>query len=132
MFTLRHVLLAASLLAGTSGIALAQGAAVFDPAQLPTTHGTVAEYSLTPRGEVDGLILQDGTEVHLPPHLSTQLVYAVKPGDAVTMHGLKALAIPMVQAMSVTNDATGQKVVDTGPPGTGQGGLVGLRYRVSR
>ena len=114
-----HILLAASLLAGVSGIALAQNAATYDPDQLPTTRGKVAEYSLTPRGDVDGLILADGTEVHLPPHLGTQLVYAVRPGDAVTIHGLRARTIPMVQAMSVSNDATGRSVTDTGSAGPG-------------
>jgi hypothetical protein len=113
----RHVLLAAMLLAGAGGIAAAQNAATYDPGQLPATKGKVAEYSLTPRGDVDGLILSDGTEVHLPPHLGTQLVYVAKPGDAVTIHGLRARALPMVQAMSVSNDATGRVVVDTGPGG---------------
>ncbi len=114
-----HVLLAATLLAGAAGIAGAQTDSPYDPARLPTTRGTVAGYSLTPRGDVDGLILADGTEVHRPPHLGTQLVYAVKPGDAVTIHGLRARAIPMVQAMSVTNDATGNTVTDNGPDGPG-------------
>jgi hypothetical protein len=86
---------------------------------LPAMQGKVAEYSLTPRGDVDGLILTDGTEVHLPPHLGTQLVFAVKPGDSVTIHGLRARAIPMVQAMSVSNDATGNTVTDNGPGGPG-------------
>ena len=116
----RHILLAATLLAGGVGAAVAQNAATYDPAQLPAIQGKVAEYSLTPRGDVDGLILADGTEVHTPPHLGTQLVYAVKPGDAVTIRGLRARAIPMVQAMSVKNDATGATVTDTGaggPPG---------------
>lgn len=84
--------------------------AVYDPAQLPVTKGKVAQYSLTPRGDVDGLILDDGTEVHFPPFASTQLVFAVKPGDAVTIHGLKAKALPMVMAMSITNDASGATV----------------------
>ena len=53
---------------------MAQNAASYDPGQLPPIEGKVAEYSLTPRGDVDGLILADGTEVHLPPHLGTQLV----------------------------------------------------------
>ncbi len=117
----RHWLLAATLLAGGVGAAVAQNAAIYDPAQLPAIRGRVAEYSLTPRGDVDGLILADGTEVHLPPHLGTQLVYAVKPGDAVTIRGLKARAIPMVRAMSVKNDATGDTVTETGaggPPGS--------------
>jgi hypothetical protein len=116
----RYILLAATLLTGAAGAAIAQNATTFDPTQLPATQGKVAEYSLTPSGDVDGLILTDGTEVHLPPHLGTQLVFAVKPGDAVTIHGLRARAIPMVQAMSVTNDATGNTVTDTGaggPPG---------------
>jgi hypothetical protein len=111
------MLLAATLLTGAASAAIAQNAATYDPSQLPATHGKVAEYSLTPNGDVDGLILTDGTEVHLPPHLGTQLVFAVKPGDAVTIHGLRARAIPMVQAMSVTNDATGNTVTDSGAGG---------------
>jgi hypothetical protein len=114
---MRHVLLAATLLAASTGAAMAQNEPTYDPGQLPATRGTVAEYSLTPRGDVDGLILTDGTEVHLPPHLGTELVYAVKPGDAVTVHGLRARALPMVQAMSVKNDKTGSTVTDNGPGG---------------
>jgi hypothetical protein len=111
----RDILLAATLLAGNFGTAMAQDTATNDAGQLPAIQGKVAEYSLTPRGDVDGLILTDGTEVHLPPHLGTQLVYAVKPGDAVTIRGLKARAISMVQAISVKNDATGTAVTDNGP-----------------
>jgi hypothetical protein len=114
----RHILLAATLLAGTAGAAvLAQEIATYDPRQLPAIQGKVAQYSLTPRGDVDGLILEDGTEVHVPPHLGIQLVFAVKPGDQVTVHGLKARSIAMVQAMSVTNDATDGTVTDNGPNG---------------
>jgi len=137
MSRLRTTLLAATLLAGVGGVAVAQmetGAATpsaptsaatqsaparastYDPQQLPATKGRVAQYSLTPRGDVDGLILDDGTEVHMPPHLGAQLAALVKPGDAVTVHGLKARALPLVQAMEVTNDASGQSVTDAGPP----------------
>ena len=113
----RPALFAAALLAGGAGIAIAQNAATYDPGQLPAIKGRVAEYSLTPRGDVDGLIMADGLEVHLPPHLGTQLVFAVKPGDAVTIHGLRARVLPMVQAMSVSNDASGATVTDAGPGG---------------
>jgi hypothetical protein len=107
----RNLLLAATLLtAGVGGAAMAQKGPVYDPAQLPESKGKVAQYSLTPRGDVDGLILADGTEVNVPPGLSTQLVFAVKPGDAVTIHGLKAKALPLVMAASITNDATGATV----------------------
>jgi hypothetical protein len=98
-------------------------APIYDPQQLPAIKGTVSRYTLTPRGDVDGLILSDGTEVHFPPHLSTQLVYAVKPGDAVTVRGLKALSLPMIAAVSITNDASGQVVIDNSPgPGPGRKG----------
>jgi hypothetical protein len=109
---LRYLLLAATLMtAGGGGVAMAQkGGPLFDPAQLPETKGKVAQYSLTPRGDVNGLILADGTEVHVPPGLSTQLAFAVKPGDQVTIHGLKAKAVPLIMAGSITNDATGASV----------------------
>lgn len=100
----------------------------FDVGQLPATRGTVKYFTLTPRGDVDGFLLTDGTQVHVPPHLSTQLVAAVRIGDAVTVRGLRAAAIPMVAAMAVTGDASGQTVVDMGPadgpgdrPGRGPG-----------
>ena len=93
---LKYALLAATLIAGGSGVALAQRASTYDLSQLPEVKGKVAQYLLTPRGDVDGLILADGTEVHVMPRLSTQLVFAVKPGDVVTIHGLKARAVPMV------------------------------------
>jgi hypothetical protein len=111
-----QILLAVTLLAGGVGVAVAQNAATYDPNQLPAIKGQVTEYSLTPRGDVDGVILQDGTQVHLPPHLGTQLVQVVKPGDAVTVRGLKAQALPLIQALSVTSDSSGQVVIDNGPP----------------
>ena len=97
-------------------MALAQTAPPGEPTEVK---GTVAQYSMTPRGAVDGLILVDGTEVLMPPHLSTQLVFAVRPGDAVTIQGVKTVANPVVTAVSLTNDATGA-VVDTRPPGPAQ------------
>jgi hypothetical protein len=118
----RYPLLLGALIAAT---VLASGAAIYaqtagplwDPAQLPATRGTVKQYTLTPRGDVDGLILNDGTEVKLPPHLTGQIVFAIRPGDAVTIRGLKAFALPLVDAASVTNDTTGATVIDNGPPG---------------
>src|SRR5438128_2566594 len=115
MRTIRSLPGAALLMAGITGAAFGQAGPAYDPQQLPALQGKVAQYSLTPRGDVDGLILDDGTEIRLPPHLGAQLVYAIKPGDRVTVHGLKARAIPMVQAISVTNDATGAAVTDNGP-----------------
>ena len=112
----RLVKLAAMLLAGGVGAAFAQSAATYNPNQLPAIKGQVAQFSLTPRGDVDGVILQDGTQVHLPPHLGGQIVQVVKPGVAVTARGLKPQALPLIQALAITNDSSGQAVVDNGPP----------------
>lgn len=116
MSRMKTALLAATLLAG-SAAAWAQSDPTYDPAQLPETKGKVAQYTLTPRGDVDGLILEDGTEVNTTPRISTQLVFAIKPGDSVTIHGLKAKALPLVAAGSITNDTSGVTVIDQ--PGRG-------------
>lgn len=98
-----------------------------DPGQLPAYHGQVQLFTLTPRGDIDGLVLTDGTEVKTPPHLSTEIALVVRPGDAVTIHGLKAAKLPLIQAISVTNDRDGKSVVDKGPvafPSTVNGDVV--------
>jgi hypothetical protein len=106
--------LLAGMLIGATGAALAQQAPPNDAAKM--FKGTVAQYSLTPGGDVDGLILADGTEVFWPPHFSTQLVFSIRPGDAVTIQGSKVGVTPMVAAESVTNDATSVMVANMGPP----------------
>jgi hypothetical protein len=109
---------------GTSPPAHAQTVGtVWDSSQLPETRGTVRQYTLTPRGDVDGLILTDGAEVKLPPHLTGQIVFAIRPGDAVSIRGLRAHAIPLIDAASITNVGTGKSVVENGPPdGPDRGG----------
>ena len=73
---------------------------------------------------MDGLILQDGTQVQLPPHLGSELVFTARPGDAVTVRGLRAIGVPLVAAVSVRNDASGAEVLDAG--GGPHGGEVAL------
>ncbi|SEP46802.1 hypothetical protein SAMN04487843_12419 [Methylobacterium sp. ap11] len=111
---LRAAGLAALLLA--AGPAAAQDASVWDPGTLPETKGTVKQYTLTPRGEVDGLILADGTEVKLPPRLSGAVVFTVRPGDAVSVRGMRARALPLVDGAQIRNEATGATLVTLGGP----------------
>lgn len=132
----RSVLLCALALLGLPGAAPAQTAPpspagpnpqlpaapkpLYDPQQLPAYTGQVRQFTLTPRGDIDGMVLGDGTEIKTPPHLSTQLAYSIKPGDSVTVHGLHAASLPLVQAVSVTDDANGRTIIDDGPPGPGR------------
>ncbi len=120
---LAALVLAAPMVAGVAGIAVAQmrppaglAAGNFDPAQLPEFKGKVAQFTLAPHGSVDGLILDDGTEVQVPQHLSNALVFSVKPGDMISIRGLKARNVAMVSAVTITNVASGA-VIGGGPTG---------------
>jgi hypothetical protein len=134
----KAALFVGSAIFATAGVGLAQNppqpaagqpptpaaaqAPLYDAQQLPAEHGQVQQFTLTPRGDIDGLILTDGTEVKTPPHLSTQIAFSVKPGDTVTIHGLRAAALPLVEAVSITDEATDRTIVDNGPPGPGRPG----------
>jgi hypothetical protein len=65
-------------------------------------------------GDVDGFILRDGTEVAFPPHLTSQIVFAIRPGDAVSVRGLKARALPLIDGNSDTNLVSGVTVTEGG------------------
>jgi hypothetical protein len=55
--------------------------------EVKEVHGTVLQYLLNPRGEVDGLLLEDGTFIKFPPHLERELAQVAKPNDEVTVIG---------------------------------------------
>jgi hypothetical protein len=88
---------------------------------IPTTTGTVRHFTLTSSGELDGIILDDGTEVDVPPHLSAQLAAAVRLGDSVRVRGYGPWFEPVIRAASITDVASGGLVIDTGPPPPGFG-----------
>jgi len=85
----------------------------------PSVTGTVQQYLLNPHGEVEGLLLKDGTVVRFPPHLGTALAGIVRPGDDVTVVGFFGPVTPhggAVKALTITNAKTNQTVVDQPPP----------------
>lgn len=100
------------MLAGLAGIHWAK--------QAPSLHGTVQQYLLTPHGEVNGVLLEDGTVVKFPPHLGASLAEIARPGDAVAVVGIVGPATPYgraIKAFTITNTKTGQSLVDR-PPST--------------
>jgi hypothetical protein len=88
-------------------------AALYDPRQFPAIRGDLERLTLTARGDIDGFILKDGTEVKTAPGLSTQIAFAIKPGDRITVHGLRAAALPLVRAVSITDEVTHRTVADS-------------------
>jgi hypothetical protein len=120
---IRPALLAAALLASRVGIAAAQQPPPPPPPvwgqQPATVTGTLRQFELTPSGELEGFILDNGTEVHLPPHLTPQLTAAVRPGDQVEVRGWQSVTPGLVIGTSVAGMRSGQTVVDQGPPPPG-------------
>ena len=73
----------------------------------PVAEGVVARYLLDPRGEVEGLLLQDGTQMHITSRASDKLLQAIKPGHQVRVHGRRLPGSPLVQADVILNASTG-------------------------
>lgn len=76
--------------------------------------GTLSRLTINPEGEVDGFVLTDGTLVGLPPHLGTQLIALVRPGDRVTVAGERRVGDDL-HAHVVRNDRTGASLSDQPP-----------------
>lgn len=86
----------------------------------PLLTGRIQQWLVNPNGEVDGLLLADGTQVAFPPHLSAEVLRTLKPGETVQVAGWRAPHVPVVRAASLTASATGRSVADAGP---GPGGM---------
>jgi hypothetical protein len=91
------------------------GAAQAAWGQQANIQGVVKAFKMTPVGDLEGMILTDGTEIHVPPHLSSQLAAAVRPGEAVRVVGWRSSVSNFIVATSLTGQR-GQSVVDQGPP----------------
>jgi hypothetical protein len=79
-----------------------------------SVEGIVNRYLVNPHGEVDGVLLSNGTQIKFPPHMSADLTRAVKPNDKITAPGRPERA-PVFTAFSITNASTGQTVVESRP-----------------
>lgn len=78
-----------------------------------TLDGRVQQWLLNPNGEIDGLLLVDGTQVAFPPHLSASVQQTMKPGDAVQVSGWRTPGAPVLRAASLS--ANGRSVVGQPP-----------------
>ncbi len=84
----------------------------------PVVTGRIQQWLVNPNGEVDGLLLADGTQVAFPPHLSAAVLQALKPGDNVQVSGWRAPNVPVVRAATLTSTANNRSVTDQ-PPALG-------------
>lgn len=79
-----------------------------------TIDARVSAYLLSPEAEVAGLLLDDGTQARLPPHLGDQLAALVRPGDSVGVVGEREPG-GALRAMSITARSSGRTLVDAPP-----------------
>jgi hypothetical protein len=86
-----------------------------DPEHLPHVTAKVERFLLNPHGDVDGMILTNGIEVHSPPHLSDEIRAEIRPGDGVTVRGVRPRSADMISAVAI-DTADGKRVLDNGPP----------------
>lgn len=77
---------------------------------LISLHGKAIRYLINPFGEVDGLFLDNGTLVKLPPHLSQDVAELVKPGDAVALQ-VAPEGGSSFEAYSITNTKSNQTLL---------------------
>lgn len=85
-----------------------------NPDYLPKTVGTLDRFLLNPKADIDGLLLTDGTEIHMPPHLSSQLLATLTPGAKLTVHGVKTQRGGVIVAVAI-DPAQGERIADAGP-----------------
>jgi hypothetical protein len=84
-----------------------------DPQSLPETSGILTKMLFNVHGYVDGFLLDDERQVHFPPHMSDELVSAVKVGEKVKVHGVKPRSVNLLVAASITS-ASGKVISDHG------------------
>jgi hypothetical protein len=86
-----------------------------DPDYLPEHSGTFERFLLNPHGETDGMILSDGTEVHFPPHLSAEMLTAIRLGTKpkVKVRGVRPRGSELIAAVAIDTD--GKRILDRGP-----------------
>ena len=85
-----------------------------DPAELPVVSGRVAQFTINRRGDVDGVLLEDDRQVHVPPHLGPALEKLVAVGDAIEARYVKPRGAALFAAVSISN-ADGKTLLDEGP-----------------
>jgi len=85
-----------------------------------TVTGTIERFTAAPKGEIDGMVLSDGTVVHWPPHQERLFTTIVKKGDRVRVVGfdeIKPKGERVLVVRSVTNLATKMtRVNEDAPP----------------
>jgi hypothetical protein len=83
---------------------------VLDPPSMdkpPVADGIVDRYLLNPRGDVSGLLLRDGSQMHVTFRAAQDLTKVIQPGDRVRVHGRRDSDSPLVKPDVIINVTDG-------------------------
>jgi hypothetical protein len=104
---------------GVAGISAATSSPPAPPPE--TSHaramqvkGRITRFLINPNGDVDGLLLDDRTQVTFPPHVGAQLTAKRKEGDRVSIDGARIGTLPLIRAATIELP-DGDKVTDAPP-----------------
>ncbi|MBS0171564.1 MAG: hypothetical protein JSR62_14535 [Nitrospira sp.] len=100
------MLLGLTLSVQLSALAEADDSAPVSPAAL-VAEATVSSYLLNARGQVTGLLLADGVQVHITLRASADTLTHVKTGDRIRIYGLRREEIPLILPDHIENLTTG-------------------------
>lgn len=85
-----------------------------DPDHLPHVTASVERFLINCHGDVDGMILSNGLEVHSPPHLSEEIRAAIRLGDRIIVRGVRPRSADMITAVAI-DTADDKRILDKGP-----------------
>jgi hypothetical protein len=97
-----------------------------------TVNGKVERFTTAPKGEVDGVVLDDGTWVHWPPHLQDRFKSLVERGDRIKVTGRMETGKKgdtRLEVQTVTNMRTNHSAENDGAPPRGGKGKQGGEVR---
>ncbi len=77
----------------------------------PVAEGVIERYVLDPRGEIEGLLLADGSHMYVTSRAEKELLRVLKPGDRVRVYGRRTQDEGLVQADSIKNLTKGTTFV---------------------
>ncbi len=85
------------------GVSRSDAATDYGLTKSPVAEGVIERYILDPRGEVEGLLLADGSYMYVTSRAEKELLRVLLPGDRVRVYGRRTPDAGLVQADVIKN-----------------------------
>ncbi len=98
--------------AGVSdGASRSNAATEYSQSKSPVAEGVIEQYILDPRGEVEGLLLADGSYMYVTSRAEQEILGLLTPGDRVRVYGRRTQDQGLIQADVIKNLTNGKSFV---------------------